>query len=79
MPRTVEIGLPPADPELRLDEAAGEWRYTEPDWHELRTVVTGHGPMSQERLDFRRLNHDQTAWVRSTVLGANAASAVSAA
>jgi hypothetical protein len=33
-------------------------------------VVTGHGPKSQERLDFRRLNHDQTAWVRATVLGA---------
>ena len=46
----------------------GEWRYTEPDWQELRTVVTGHGPKSQERLDFRRINHEQTAWVRAAIL-----------
>ena len=36
-----------AGPGLRLDEAAGEWRYTEPDWNELRTVVTNHGPKSR--------------------------------
>ena len=68
VPRLWEVGLYPPDKELKLDEASGEWRYTEPDWQELRTVVTGHGPKSQERLDFRRLNHDQTAWVRQTVL-----------
>jgi ring-1,2-phenylacetyl-CoA epoxidase subunit PaaA len=70
VPRLLEIGLYPPDPELKLDEASGEWRYTEPDWQELRTVVTGHGPKSQERLDFRRLNHDQTAWVRATIFSA---------
>ncbi len=68
VPRLLELGLVIPDPELRFDDAAGEWRYTEPDWDELRRVVTGHGPMSQERLAFRRLNYDETAWVRSTVL-----------
>jgi ring-1,2-phenylacetyl-CoA epoxidase subunit PaaA len=57
------------DPELRFDEAAGEWRYGEPDWDELRTVVTNHGPMSQERLEFRRLNREETRWVREAILG----------
>src|SRR6187455_1615498 len=75
VPRLWEIGLFPPDPELRLDEASGEWRYTEPDWQELRTVVTGHGPKSQERLEFRRMNHDQTAWVRNTILAAPAVAA----
>jgi len=56
------------DQDLAFDEAAGEWRYAEPDWDELRSVVTGHGPKSQERLEFRRLNHDETAWVREQVL-----------
>jgi hypothetical protein len=36
-------------------------------------VVTGHGPKSQERLDFRRLNYTETQWVRDTVLGQVAA------
>src|SRR6478752_4999497 len=66
--RIRELGLEIPDPELRFDEAAGEWRYTEPDWDELRSVVTGHGPKSQERLEFRRLNHAETAWVREQVL-----------
>ena len=65
MPRLWEVGLFPPDSELKLDEASGEWRYTEPDWQELRTVVTGHGPKSQERLDFT------TPWgkLTLTVLG----------
>ena len=45
------------------------WRYTEPDWDELRTVVTNHGPMSQARLEFRRLAREETRWVRETILG----------
>ncbi|CAN5413752.1 1,2-phenylacetyl-CoA epoxidase subunit A [soil metagenome] len=73
VPRLREIGLTIPDPELRFDEADDRWLYTEPDWTELKTVVTGHGPMSQERLDFRRDNYEQTRWVRETVLAAPAA------
>ncbi len=68
VPRIRELGLVIPDPELRLDEAAGEWRYTEPDWDELRTVVTNHGPRSEARLEFRRLARAETAWVRDTIL-----------
>jgi ring-1,2-phenylacetyl-CoA epoxidase subunit PaaA len=68
VPRVWELGLTLPDPELRLDEATGVWRYTEPDWDELRTVVTNHGPMSEQRLEFRRLNRAETAWVRDTIL-----------
>jgi ring-1,2-phenylacetyl-CoA epoxidase subunit PaaA len=68
VPRILELGLTLPDPELRLDEATGAWRYTEPDWQELRTVVTNHGPKSQERLAFRRLNRDKSQWVRDTIL-----------
>jgi ring-1,2-phenylacetyl-CoA epoxidase subunit PaaA len=69
VPRLREVGLVVPDPALVRDEASGAWSYTEPDWDELRTVVTNHGPMSQERLEFRRLNREETAWVRRTVLG----------
>jgi ring-1,2-phenylacetyl-CoA epoxidase subunit PaaA len=68
VPRVWELGLTLPDPELHLDESTGDWRYTEPDWQELRTVVTNHGPKSEERLAFRRLNWEQTRWVRETIL-----------
>ena len=73
VPRIRELGLTIPDPELRFDDAAKAWRYTEPDWDELRTVVTNHGPMSEARLEFRRLAREQTAWVRETILGVPAA------
>jgi ring-1,2-phenylacetyl-CoA epoxidase subunit PaaA len=68
VPRIRELGLTIPDPELAFDKDAGEWRYTDPDWNELRTVVTNHGPKSQERLEFRRLNREATAWVRAAIL-----------
>src|SRR5918912_278112 len=68
VPRIRELGLVIPDPELRHDADGGEWRYSEPDWQELRTVVTNHGPKSQERLEFRRMNRAETAWVRETLL-----------
>jgi len=73
VPRIRELGLLIPDPELRFDEDTQEWRYTEPDWNELRTVVTNHGPMSEARLEFRRVAREQTAWVRDTILGVPAA------
>jgi len=69
VPRIWELGLTVPDPALAYDNATGRWQYTEPDWDELRSVVTGHGPMSQERLAFRRLHRDETQWVRDAVLG----------
>jgi ring-1,2-phenylacetyl-CoA epoxidase subunit PaaA len=69
VPRIWELGLTIPDGALRLDESAGRWEYTEPDWDELRSVVTGHGPASVERLEFRRLHRAETQWVRDAVLG----------
>jgi len=73
VPRLWEIGLTIPDPELRYDEDSERWLYTEPDWNELRTVVTGNGPASQSRLDFRRWSVEDTAWVRDAVLGSRSA------
>jgi ring-1,2-phenylacetyl-CoA epoxidase subunit PaaA len=75
VPRIRELGLTLPDPALRYDEASGRWLYTEPDWQELYTVVTGHGPMSAERLAFRQLNYDETQWVRDAILAAPRAAA----
>jgi ring-1,2-phenylacetyl-CoA epoxidase subunit PaaA len=70
VPRIRELGLVIPDPELAWDAGGERWHYTEPDWDELRTVVTNHGPMSEARLDFRRIAREDTAWVRDTILAA---------
>ena len=76
VPRIRELGLRIPDPALRYDEAEGRWHYTEPDWAELRSVVTGHGPASASRLQFRRDSHAATQWVRDALLaGSGTASA----
>jgi ring-1,2-phenylacetyl-CoA epoxidase subunit PaaA len=64
-----ELGLTLPDPELRRGDD-GVWAYTEPDWDELRSVVTGHGPRSAERLELRRRFLVQESWVRDAVLAA---------
>ena len=63
VPRVWQIGMTLPDPALRQNEG-GIWSYTQPNWDELRTVVSNHGPRSAERLAFRRLHYEQGAWVR---------------
>jgi ring-1,2-phenylacetyl-CoA epoxidase subunit PaaA len=75
VPRILELGLTIPDPALRHDPATGRWEYTEPDWAELKSVVTGHGPASQERLEFRRVNYAETQWVRDALLGSTGTAA----
>ena len=65
VPRVWQLGLTLPDPALHKN-ADGSWRYGEPNWEELRTVVSNHGPRSAERLEFRRLNYEQGAWVRES-------------
>jgi ring-1,2-phenylacetyl-CoA epoxidase subunit PaaA len=69
VPQIWELGLTVPDPKLRRRED-GTWEYGEPDWDELRHVVTGHGPRTEERLAFRRRFLDQEQWVRDAVLAA---------
>ena len=67
VPRVWQLGFSLPDPALRQN-ADGAWSYSPPDWDELRTVVSNHGPRSAERLEFRRLNYEQGAWVREALL-----------
>jgi ring-1,2-phenylacetyl-CoA epoxidase subunit PaaA len=68
VPQIWELGLEVPDPQLRKRDD-GVWEYTEPDWEELRRVVSGNGPRSQERLALRRDALARSAWVRRAVLG----------
>jgi len=68
VPQIWELGLTVPDPMLRRDDATGVWHYSDPDFEELRSVVTGHGPASAERIAFRALSRENVAWVRRVVL-----------
>src|SRR3989475_6604481 len=70
VPQIWELGLTVPDPRLRKRDD-GVWEYTEPDWDELKHVVTGHGPKTAERLEFRRVSREETAWVRKAILAEN--------
>ena len=67
VPQIWELGLTVPDPNLRKDDD-GVWEFSEPDWDELKHVVTGHGPKTEERLGLRRATRDETEWVRRAVL-----------
>ena len=69
VPQIRELGLEIPDPKLRKRDD-GEWEFGEPDWDELKHVVTGHGPKTEERLAFRRRFLEQEQWVRDVVLAA---------
>ena len=71
VPQIWELGLTVPDPKLRKRED-GAWEYSEPDWDELRHVVTGHGPRTSARLELRKTSREETDWVRRTVLAAAA-------
>ena len=70
IPKMLNLGLKIPDPELRYDEAAKCWRYTEPDWDEFLKVVRGNGPASALRLATRKLAHAEGAWVRTALAAA---------
>ena len=69
VPQIWELGLTVPDPKLRKRDD-GVWEYTEPDWDELKHVVTGHGPRTADRLAFRERFIAQEQWVRDVVLAA---------
>ena len=60
--KAIDLVLP--DPELRLDEASGDWHFGEIDWDEFQRVIHGDGPLNRERLAARNQAHDDGAWVR---------------
>jgi ring-1,2-phenylacetyl-CoA epoxidase subunit PaaA len=60
--KAIDLTLP--DPDLRFDEASGNWLFGEIDWDEFNRVIHGEGPLNRERLAARRTAHEDGAWVR---------------
>jgi ring-1,2-phenylacetyl-CoA epoxidase subunit PaaA len=61
------VGLTVPDPDLRFDEATGNWISGEIDWDEFWRVVRGDGPCNAERMAARRRAHDDGLWVREAL------------
>jgi ring-1,2-phenylacetyl-CoA epoxidase subunit PaaA len=63
-PQAVVLDLVPPDPELRWNEERGHYDFGEPDFEELRRVVSGDGPCNRQRMAHHLKAHDNGAWVR---------------
>jgi len=65
VPRIRALGMDIPDPRLKQDPVSGEWQYTDPDWDWFNRMVRDNsGPMSQARIQLRRLAHIEQRWVR---------------
>lgn len=65
VPQAIALGITLPDPDLRFDEATGDWKFGAIDWSEFHEVLAGNGPCNQERLAARRKAHEDGAWVRA--------------
>jgi ring-1,2-phenylacetyl-CoA epoxidase subunit PaaA len=63
-PQAVVLDLTPPDPQLRWNQDRGHYDFGEPDFDELRRVVSGDGPCNRQRMAHHLKAHDDGAWVR---------------
>ncbi len=64
VPQADALGVSLPDPELRFSEELGGYEFGEPDWSELKEVISGGGACNEERISRRRSAHEDGAWVR---------------
>src|SRR3984885_11765739 len=60
--KAIDLTLP--DPDLRYDQASGDWHFGEIDWEEFTRVIHGDGPLNRDPLAARNQAHDEGTWVR---------------
>jgi ring-1,2-phenylacetyl-CoA epoxidase subunit PaaA len=68
VPQAQLIGITLPDPNLKFNEATGNWEFGEMPWDEFFNVVKGNGPCNKKRLRDRNKAHDNGAWVREAAL-----------
>jgi len=68
VPQADALGVTLPDPALRWNAARGSYDFGEPDWSELKAVVSGDGPCNAERMAHRRRAHEDGAWVRAAAV-----------
>jgi ring-1,2-phenylacetyl-CoA epoxidase subunit PaaA len=68
VPQAEYLGLTLPDPDLKWNEARGQYDFGEINWDEFYQVIAGNGPCNQERLSARINAHEDGAWVREAAL-----------
>ena len=68
VPQGHYLGLTFPDPNLKLDEELGHWRFGEIDWSEFKRVLAGDGPCNRQRMQVKTKAHADGAWVREAAL-----------
>ena len=68
VPQAEYLGLMLPDPDLKWNEARGQYDFGEINWDEFYQVIGGNGPCNQERLSARIRAHEDGAWVREAAL-----------
>jgi ring-1,2-phenylacetyl-CoA epoxidase subunit PaaA len=61
------IGLTIPDPELKWNEARGQYDFGEIDWDEFQRSMSGGGPCSRQRMAHHVQAHEEGAWVREAM------------
>jgi ring-1,2-phenylacetyl-CoA epoxidase subunit PaaA len=64
IPQVEILGMTVPDPDLRLDETSGHYRFGAIDWQEFNEVIAGRGICNHERLGAKRKAWEEGAWVR---------------
>ncbi|MCX2734327.1 1,2-phenylacetyl-CoA epoxidase subunit A [Saccharopolyspora sp. NFXS83] len=64
VPQADALGVSLPDPELRWNAERGMHDFGEPDWAELKRVISGEGACNAERVERRKSAHEQGEWVR---------------
>ncbi|MEU4694662.1 1,2-phenylacetyl-CoA epoxidase subunit PaaA [Actinoplanes sp. NPDC023714] len=64
VPQAAALGVTLPDPALRWNEARGHHDFGQPDFDELKRVISGGGAMNEQRIARRRQADEDGAWVR---------------
>jgi ring-1,2-phenylacetyl-CoA epoxidase subunit PaaA len=64
VPQADVLGVTLPDPDLHWNAERGAHDFGEPDWSELKKVISGSGPANAQRVAHRRRAHENGAWVR---------------
>lgn len=62
--QTEVIGLTVPDPDLKWNEAKGQYDFGKINWEEFQQVISGNGPCNKQRLEHHIRVHQEGAWVR---------------
>jgi ring-1,2-phenylacetyl-CoA epoxidase subunit PaaA len=64
VPQAAALGVTLPDPALRWNEERGHHDFGQPDFSELKRVISGGGAMNEQRIARRRQADEDGAWVR---------------